>query len=94
MTKTEMKRIIRSLRDGDRACAKIVYLDMEKEVEGIISCDEWGKFLCQNEAEGLNCRDKKGYLYSWLLMSTGKPVSSLYYISPVNKKNKQYLLEF
>lgn len=93
MTKTNMKRIIHSLRDGDRVCAKIVYLDGESEVEGIISCDRWGKFLCQSKVNGLNCRDKKGYLYSWLLMSRGEPVSSLHYISPI-KKDKQYLLGF
>jgi hypothetical protein len=93
MTKTNMKRIIHSLRDGDRVIAKIVYLDIEKEVEGVISYDGWGKFLCQNEVDGVNCREKKGYLYSWLLMSMGEPVSSLHYISPT-KKDKQYLLGF
>lgn len=43
--------------------------------KGVISVDDDGIYLCQNEIDGLNCKDKKGFKFSWLYKDRDGDVS-------------------
>lgn len=47
--------------DGKRFACKI----NGTEVSGRITVEEGEVYLCQNEQEGNNCENKRGYKYSW-----------------------------
>lgn len=37
------------------------------DVEGVITVEDGHIYLCQNEENGMDCRDKQGYKYSYVL---------------------------
>lgn len=65
--------------------------------EGYISVENGTAFLCQNERNGLGCKDKKGYRYSWHVYTGSKEdlckvgVSNFEILSGEMFKSKEYL---
>ena len=79
--------------DGKKFRAKI----SEELCEGYISVENGTVFLCQNERNGLDCKDKKGYRYSWHVFTGSEEdlckvgVYSFEILSGEMFKSKEYL---
>lgn len=57
------------------------------QCEGRITVEDEDVFLCQDEMDGLDCRNKQGFLYSWHITESQKDILD-------NKSNYQDVTEF
>lgn len=79
--------------DGERFEANINGI----KCTGIISVENYRVYLCQNKKDGKDCNNKKGYPYSWHVLTGSKRdlkavgVSSFKLISEETYESKQYL---
>lgn len=73
--------------NGLRFYAKIKGSD----VEGKITVEDGYVYLCQNELDGLDCTNKRGYKYSWRVGigdKTGLSINNVYNLKIFNLTQK------